>query len=148
MDIDEVRLHNLRALLAECGNNQSELARRIDSEAAYVNQLLRGWKGKHVGPKFARKAEAAMGKPRGWMDQDHSRKSAPATPVALPPGLTEMSVRVARKWQALNEPARTQVLMLIETLGALESSSYRRWATKQADAMHRLYEKNSGTAEG
>jgi len=49
-------------------------------------------------------------------------------------GLPEIALRVARKWSTLDEPARSQVLMLIETLGALQNENYLKWGVEQQRA--------------
>lgn len=54
-------------------------------------------------------------------------------------GLPEMALRVARKWSALNDPGKTQILMLIETLGAMQSENHRRWGAEQQRAVKRRY---------
>ena len=52
-------------------------------------------------------------------------------------GLPEMALRVARKWSALDDPAKTQILMFIETLGAMQSENYRKWGVEQQRAAKR-----------
>jgi transcriptional regulator with XRE-family HTH domain len=64
------------------------------------------------------------------------RKSGKAPPAGSGNGLTEMGARVGKKWQSLDEPARGQILMLIETLGALQSENYRKYGIEQQRILH------------
>lgn len=78
--VDEIRRANLLTLIQEAGN-ASRLALLTDVPAPYISQVSRGVarsKGgatRTMGPDIARRMEAKMGKPRGWMDTDHSALS-------------------------------------------------------------------------
>lgn len=80
--IAEIRLANLRQLIHEAGK-AAELSRRLDNvPPTYLSQITTGvltpsGKPRGVGPILARKLEAAMHKPRGWMDQVHAEESEP-----------------------------------------------------------------------
>jgi hypothetical protein len=73
--VQEIRLANFRLLLAEA-KTQAELARAADLKQPYINQLARGalqnGKPRSIGDEAARKFEAGMNKPVGWMDRDNS----------------------------------------------------------------------------
>lgn len=76
MTIDEIRLVNLLLLVKECGGNQAELSRRVDTPATYINQIVKGTltrsgSRRGVGDELARKLETGMKKPVGWMDKSH-----------------------------------------------------------------------------
>jgi len=76
MTIQQIRYRNLILLLAEAGGNQAELARRGETSASYINQILKGVKTKsgtarNIGGEVARKLEKGFSKPRGWMDEPH-----------------------------------------------------------------------------
>lgn len=66
-DIRAVRCHNLRRLVREAGG-QRALARRTGLSAAYICQMLSDKVNRNVGHQAARRLEAGMGKPYGWMD--------------------------------------------------------------------------------
>jgi len=75
MDIKQIRLCNLRSLIAESGTI-AKLARLSETAPAYLSQILNSLptstgKPRSVGDKLARKLEQALNKPYGWMDKDH-----------------------------------------------------------------------------
>lgn len=80
--IAEIRLANLRRLIREAGT-AAELSRRLDNvPATYLSQIITGvltpsGKPRGVGATLASKLEAAMHRPRGWMDQVHVEESEP-----------------------------------------------------------------------
>ncbi len=86
MKIQDVRYHNLQALLIEVGGNQAELARRTGTNAAYINQILNNsqlpsGKVRSVGERLARMLEQAFQKPEGWMDSETTAVQV-AEPIA------------------------------------------------------------------
>lgn len=46
---------------------------------------------------------------------------------------TQLGANVGRKWEELNEPAKTQILDVLETLLTLQRSTYREYAAKQQE---------------
>ncbi|WP_150664620.1 hypothetical protein [Pandoraea commovens] len=70
MDINEIRLTNLRGLADRAGGRPALAARM---EMSY--QLLQNYIGKtpikRIGDKTARRAEDVFGLPHGWMDMRH-----------------------------------------------------------------------------
>lgn len=73
----EIRLNNLRKLIGEA-KSAAELARKVGTDPAYLSQLVNRVptpKGtiRGVGDVLVDRLEKAMGKPTGWMDQDHSK---------------------------------------------------------------------------
>lgn len=84
MDINEIRLINLNKLIEEA-QGKKPLAKRANIKANYLSQVhspahfdksdkLGDVKLRNLGDKVARKLEAAMGKPPGWMDQLHESR--------------------------------------------------------------------------
>jgi hypothetical protein len=81
LDIQTIRLANLLLLLKECGQERgaaAKLSRLTGVPQPYISQLknqavhsARGTK-RTMGDPTARALEEGMGKPRGWMDHDHS----------------------------------------------------------------------------
>jgi len=67
MDIRTIRHHNLLRLVREAGG-QKRLALRAGVSAAYLSQVLSRKVNRHVGHSLARRLEAGMAKPYGWMD--------------------------------------------------------------------------------
>lgn len=73
--IEAVRLENFRRLVAEIrGGGESEptgqaVADAVGVSSVYAWQLMTG-KRENIDSKAARKMEAAMEKPEGWMDTD------------------------------------------------------------------------------
>lgn len=72
MTNDEIRKANLAILIGEVGK-KSDLAKMADTDPAYISQVLSTKKPRNIGDDFARKLEAACGKPRGWMDAPHNQ---------------------------------------------------------------------------
>lgn len=73
----QIRLENFDLLLAEAGS-QASLSQRCSVPAPYVSQLkkripLPTGAPRSIGDETARKLEHGMGKPKGWMDADHSK---------------------------------------------------------------------------
>jgi len=74
--VEEIRLERLRDLVKEAGSiaNLNRKANRNERDAT-ISQILNRWAGKSGKPKelgsdMARELEAAMDKPRGWMDNE------------------------------------------------------------------------------
>jgi len=65
----ELRLEKLRNLRSQF-RFQNELAELIKKDPAHVHQWLAG--KKTIGHRSAREIETALGKPAGWLDNDHS----------------------------------------------------------------------------
>lgn len=73
--IFEIRRANLNLLIAEAGSSAG-LADSCDASASYLSQVKNGTRSRdgsqrNLGPKLARRLEAAMNKPTGWMDTEH-----------------------------------------------------------------------------
>lgn len=75
--VEEIRRENLITLIKEAGN-ASRLSDITGVPAPYISQVSRGVthsagsKPRVMGADIARKLEAKMGKPLGWMDADHT----------------------------------------------------------------------------
>jgi SOS-response transcriptional repressor LexA len=84
MDSKEIRMANLELLIKEAGT-KAELSRRMKKRANYLNQLHPPKEGKRaMGDSTARRLEAAMKKPRGWMDIIHDQAIINVDSAALP----------------------------------------------------------------
>lgn len=73
----EIRLENLRLLVNEAGG-VTELSKIAGyKQPSYIYQILnrtvvQNGKAKNIGSIMASKLEIVMGKPKGWMDQEHT----------------------------------------------------------------------------
>ena len=74
MDISEIRRSNLRALVRKYGG-QAKLGELVDTDPAYISQLLSPRTRADMGNRFARKVEERLNLARGWLDQPHEAAS-------------------------------------------------------------------------
>lgn len=65
--IRKIRLKQLIARVRGDGGNQADVARRVQTDPAYLSQIL-GKEGREVGDELARRLEKAFKMPHGWMD--------------------------------------------------------------------------------
>jgi len=70
--IEEIRLDNLRTLCAGF-KSQRQFALHIGKDPKHVNQWFGKGSASRLGSAGARELEEVLGKPRGWMDNDHSK---------------------------------------------------------------------------
>lgn len=99
MDVKEIRLINLKKLVEQEGGNAAAVARKADTSATYLNQILNPKLRGQVGDRLARKLEKSYNKPRGWMDKLHGRSATTADP-AVPPLQNELLYEVVRAVEA------------------------------------------------
>lgn len=114
-DLSDIRQQRLRQLLDEprFGGKQSVFAEVIGRSPDYVSRMLsHGKNRKRIGEKLAREIEQKVGKPRGWLDVAESAEEC--APPTL--GLSPQAEAVARKWEQLPEPVRSQLAILINSL--------------------------------
>jgi plasmid maintenance system antidote protein VapI len=71
-EVTEIRQLNLKKMEVHYGS-QVALADILDSTTARINHLLTGHR--NIGEKTARKFEALLKKPSGWMDFIHDESS-------------------------------------------------------------------------
>lgn len=73
MDITDIRRENLRHLIDKepFNSSRAEFAKAVDTDPNYLSQLLSHTKPVPMGRSLARQIEVALGKPKGWMDQQH-----------------------------------------------------------------------------
>lgn len=78
----EIRLENLNLLVKEAGG-VTELAKKAGyKQPSYLYQIInrtpvQNGKAKNIGSIMASKLEEAMNKPKGWMSQEHRKKTKP-----------------------------------------------------------------------
>lgn len=86
MDIYEIRRRNARSLLeSQFGGNKSLLAAELGVESSYLSRWFTQQPGhkRRIGDKMARKLENACGRPKYWIDQDHTRGVVRPVEMAL-----------------------------------------------------------------
>jgi len=82
----EIRLENLESLIREAGSVKN-LAGRSGISRVYISQLrhraiaVETGNARNIGSETARKFEAGMGKPIGWMDTPHNQDNLPLAPA-------------------------------------------------------------------
>lgn len=72
--MNEIRIKNLRLIAEEVGG-LGRLAEAMEADPSFISQLIGKNPSKNIGRNTARKAEAAAGKPVGWLDADHDATS-------------------------------------------------------------------------
>ena len=94
MTSDEIRLANLRTLIARSGGTPMALEQYcakhgLTISRKYISQILSGFQGKRdrkprtVGTDISRRLEQAFREAPGWMDNNHSDADATATPATF-----------------------------------------------------------------
>jgi hypothetical protein len=109
MDIAEIRLRNLRALVARLevrspGLRRKDVALALDLSASFLSQLVGG---KKMGDDVARKIEAAQRLDHGWMDSPQWEADPRIAETASPYG--SQSVRT----DAATLAASTRLVRLV-----------------------------------
>lgn len=123
-EIDNVRQGQLRELLStRFGGVQRDLAEAIGREPNYVSRMLSNARHrKGIGEDVARDIEKRLGLPRGWMDGEARDSIVPIHGA----GLSREAAEVARKWQRVPEPMRTQLAGFIEALVVAPATPKKR----------------------
>lgn len=70
--IDEIRMENLLTLRSQFPSER-QFAFHLNKAPNQVNQWLGKGAARAIQSESAREVEAIMGKPRGWLDNDHSQ---------------------------------------------------------------------------
>ncbi|TDX30790.1 phage repressor protein C with HTH and peptisase S24 domain [Modicisalibacter xianhensis] len=73
-EIAEIRLENARTLASQVGGTGA-FAAKIDREPTQASRFMGKSPSKNIGDRMARHIEACFGKPKGWMDTEHSRNN-------------------------------------------------------------------------
>jgi hypothetical protein len=114
MDIDDIRRANIRTLEKEAGSPRLAADTVEMSYAQFVNyrdgaKEAKTGKVRGMRKETAWRFEDAFGKPRGWLDQDHSAASLPAPDQEF---LHRVEQDVAR--YVVPDHIRAAILTLIE----------------------------------
>ena len=82
MDIHHIRLVNLQQAIKKAGS-QARLADMVGIKSAYISQIKNTKHPTNMGNDVARRIEAALGLPHGWMDVLHDNEASPINISAL-----------------------------------------------------------------
>jgi len=106
---EEIRLTNLQLLRSEF-RFANEFAARISKSPAQLTQWLSGVRS--IGHKAAREVEAALGKPAGWLDNNHSLPLAEtmSPPPAKSLNLSEAEMELLRYFRRCSPESREVLL--------------------------------------
>lgn len=122
--IDEIRRVNLRHLLQRYNTN-TEFARKIGTNPAYITHILSDVTRANMGDDLARRCEEAHGLETGWMDVQHdtaSRSSGRFKRIPL------LELDQARRWRGIvhakNEDQQ-YLSVAIEGNGGADKHAYR-----------------------
>lgn len=127
MDSKSIRKRNLASLI-ELHGSQNALAMAVDTDPAYISQIMSDKTKANIGDALARKIETSLGKPHGWMDLDHDASAASTAKEshsaygALSPELEEL---LAAAKAAMNSGSITKdsILSMINLLRSLPQPS-------------------------
>lgn len=125
-ELAPVRRRNLRRVIdAEpYVGNATAFANAIQMSPPQLANTLTGSGGKSFGEKLARKIERAAKLPPMYLDtEDAPPPPRPATPVL--PHRSSEAARFAAEWDQLDEPARTQIQIMVEALRANQIKAER-----------------------
>ena len=95
MDIHHIRLVNLQQAIKKAGS-QARLADMVGIKSAYISQIKNTKHPTNMGNDVARRIEAALGLPHGWMDVLHDNEAMRVIngdPMLPPPNLVQMPAR-------------------------------------------------------
>ncbi len=120
-----MRKRNLLVLVGRYGRQQA-LADAVSLSVQYINQMLSGHRS--IGEKTARKIEAALQLPHGWMDVDSSSVAdTPSDPLRLVADTEVVEVskdvlRLACAIQSLSVDQRAILQALVDSMSQGDGS--------------------------
>lgn len=101
MDIYEIRRRNLAQLLSDTSGTIVALAKRTETSANYLTQVLSERTGRRMGSQVARRIENSLDLPEGWMDQiDELPASASPDDVALAQKIRRLPAEIRARIEA------------------------------------------------
>lgn len=104
MSITDTRVANIRALIEEMGS-QASFCRRFNLNPTYISQLLNGHRT--FGERAARKIEAKLGVPPGWLDRLQTGEGPMEPPAQEPaPRGSRKAVELADEIMALSSEGK------------------------------------------
>lgn len=131
--IDEIRQSNLRTAIQKAGS-QAKLANASSLSDAYISQVVNKLRNKSgqprtLGASAARKIEAGLDLPRGWMDTDHDAAS----------DLSEAALLVARWFDSLSPDEQERFRHLAKVLTSTAISDTAVEESMPVTAIRRRY---------
>ncbi len=128
----DTRIRNLRAILdsATYKGNKSALSRALQYERpGYLTKLLNGKKS--FGEKVARHIEGKLGMKKGALDATSDAGAGVRdAAVSYQPSLSDEAKQLAADWQQLDEPLRSQILVMIHSLVVSQKKTEREAAKR------------------
>lgn len=117
VEIGEIRLANLLALMEVLRKKQTDVAHDTGTNPGYLSQIINRHLGRKMGSALARKIESAYGLERGYMDHDHTKSGgASVSETGVHRRLSEKAVALGMKWDRMSEPTKSQVSAIIDAL--------------------------------
>lgn len=120
MNIEEIRLKNLKALVEKSGSI-AEVSRKTGTAESYLGQVINRLpsstgKPRSLGSKVARRIEHAYNKPSGWMDKEHNQP--------LDTSITDLISTIEKKARegALTPDGARHLMALLQGLSKPNSS--------------------------
>jgi len=134
----EIRLKNLNELRSKF-RFQNEFAAHINKAPAQVTQWLSEFRS--IGHKAAREIEAALGKPVGWLDNDHSpdaivaarpASTSPTTPASVSLHLSTEEAELIQRYRHCSEEGRTLILGALRAIAQKPRKAFPAVRTKRS----------------
>ena len=137
MDIYTQRRLRLQELVDNrFGGSKAAFSKESGISPAYLSRLLnpKSAQPKRLGEDLAREIEARLRLAPGWLDAEGTTKVREA--IALYGiAISREGVAVGAEWDKLQEPLRSQIQLLIETLVAKQVRSTRKKKGTQKESV-------------
>ena len=127
MTINEILLANLLVLMK--GQRMADFAKRHDLDVSYLSQIKT--RKRKMGDSFARRVEAVLSLPVGWMDATHPETAEP----------TEERDQDAPL--LVSDPRKRVLLGLFDGLSRSQQEDMIRWAEEKEQGNVTLYDELS-----
>ena len=126
-DISDIRRKRLADICEKrFGGHQSKMAAAIDKSANYLSRALSdGPNRKKIGEKFARDVESKLGLNSGFLDEVIDNQS-PGSVKFYNMIMTREAAQFAIEWDKLDEPVRSQMRELVESMVAAQIRAKRQ----------------------
>jgi len=125
VDIAVIRRERVVAIVeAKFDGSKAAFAKAIDRTDNYVSRMLNpnGAQHKKIGEDLARDIERKLQLPLGYLDGMTEAKAGTIHGIEVTP----VGARLGAEWEKLEEPLRSQIQTLIETLVARQKRSRRK----------------------
>jgi hypothetical protein len=121
------RLRLQQLIESRFGGSKAEFAKESGVSPAYLSRILNpdSTQHKRIGEDFARNVESRLRLAPGWLDDEGTAKPREATTL-YGIAISREGAAVGAEWEKLQEPLRTQIQVLIETLVAKQVRGARK----------------------